>query len=661
MTLPHREPGRLVMVPPSLSLGRDPLEVICLALQSDAHAVLVMSAEGTILFANRAASRLLAFEPRELEGQPISRVLPDAFIDPIAATAAPDAGLREAWQKLFGVRKDGVKVPARIDVDLVTCGGSRYTIASLTDMTDRLNLEARLAAATHEQLGFQRLISDLAARLASADSEALQATIVAGLTQIGEVLQLERAIVWRWEVGETVAHPWCFWQGPGIPSPPPPLPIASIPFTMSKLQAGEAVQFTTPGELPDPIDRATAEQRGLRSSLMLPLSRVAEEGVQYCLAFASLTAEREWVPAITERLRLAAGLISVALAHRVSQAGLQRALDELRRRDRRAEPALDLRRDFKHAGTSHIIVSESAVVRQALVQVEQVAPTPATVLLTGETGTGKEVFAQTIHDLSPRHRRPMVVVSCAAIPTALIESELFGRERGAYTGALSRQIGRFEAANQSTLFLDEIGELPPEMQVKLLRVLQERVIERLGSTQTIKVDVRIIAATHRNLEKAVQEGQFREDLFYRLNVFPIVVPPLRERIEDIPGLVWAFVDEFSRLFGKTIDSISRESMRELQSYAWPGNVRELRNVIERAVILATGRQLEVSTPARAASATPSTAMTLSAVEVEHIRSVLESTRWRVRGPGGAAERLGLKPTTLESRMARLGITRTKAS
>jgi formate hydrogenlyase transcriptional activator len=254
-----------------------------------------------------------------------------------------------------------------------------------------------------------------------------------------------------------------------------------------------------------------------------------------------------------------------------------------------------------------------------------------------------------------------VRVSCAAIPSALIESELFGRERGAFTGALSRQIGRFEAANQSTLFFDEIGELQPEVQIKLLRVLQERVIERLGSTQPIKVDVRIIAATHRDLEKAVVENTFREDLFYRLNVFPIVVPPLRERMEDIPGLVWAFIDEFSRLFGKTITSVSKDSMEELQHYAWPGNVRELRNVIERAVILSRDNHLLIPPPKPVGRTLPQAALTLEALEVEHIRSVLESTNWRVRGEGGAAQRLGLKPTTLESRMARLGITRKRAS
>ena len=304
---------------------------------------------------------------------------------------------------------------------------------------------------------------------------------------------------------------------------------------------------------------------------------------------------------------------------------------------------------------------DSAAIHQVLAQIRQVAPTPATVLLLGETGTGKEVMARTIHDLSPRRQRPMISVSCAAIPAALIESELFGREKGAYTGALSRQIGRFEAAHQSTLFLDEIGDLPMAVQVKLLRFVQERVIERLGSAQPVRVDVRIIAATNRNLEDAVRDKTFREDLYYRLNVFPVVVPPLRERVDDIPALVWSFIDEFSRLFGKPVETISKENLRALQRYPWPGNVRELRNVIERAVILTTTSHLIVEAPRLGERPMPQTAMTLSELEAEHIRAVLKSTGWRVRGSGGAAERLGVKPTTLESRMARLGIERKKAS
>jgi transcriptional regulator with GAF, ATPase, and Fis domain len=242
------------------------------------------------------------------------------------------------------------------------------------------------------------------------------------------------------------------------------------------------------------------------------------------------------------------------------------------------------------------IVSESAAVQRALVQVKRVAPTPSTVLLRGETGVGKEVFAQAIHELSGRCQREMVRVNCAAIPATLVESELFGHERGAFTGAFGRQVGRFEYANHSTLFLDEIGELPTEVQVKLLRVLEERVIERLGSTQSIKIDVRIIAATNRNLEHAVADHTFREDLFYRLNVFPIFIPPLRERIEDLVALAWQFVEEFSERMGKPIATISEASMRQLKTYAWPGNIRELRNVIERAVITANGPELIVPLP-----------------------------------------------------------------
>jgi len=331
--------------------------------------------------------------------------------------------------------------------------------------------------------------------------------------------------------------------------------------------------------------------------------------------------------------------------------------DKARVGEMNADRARDRAGALTRLRTSHAIVAESRGIKEVLAQIEQVAPTPATVLLLGETGTGKEVMAQAIHDLSPRRNRPMIRVSCAAIPTSLMESELFGRERGAYTDALTRQIGRFEAAHQSTLFLDEIGELPREVQVKLLRVLQERVIERLGSTQSVKIDVRIIAATNRNLEDAVRDQTFREDLFYRLNVFPVVVPPLRERPEDIRPLVWNFIDEFSTLYGKPIASISSESLRDLQRYSWPGNVRELRNAVERAVIVADGPELLIDVPRQRERPMPRTVMTLTELEASHIRDVLASTRWRVRGSGGAAARLGLKPTTLESRMARLGIAR----
>ena len=324
-----------------------------------------------------------------------------------------------------------------------------------------------------------------------------------------------------------------------------------------------------------------------------------------------------------------------------------------------------------------LMLGESEAIRRVLDQVKHVAATDSTVLLLGETGTGKEVIAAHVHALSARRERAMVRVNCSAIPATLMESELFGREKGAYTGALTRQAGRFEMAHHSTIFLDEIGDLPADTQVKLLRVLEERKFERLGSPQAIRVDTRIIAATHRNLEQGIAAGTFREDLFYRLNVFPIQVPPLRERAEDIPLLAWRFVQEFSTRFGKHVEVIPSENMAALQQYGWPGNIRELRNLVERAMIVGTGKRLTITLPAAPAAArqpprrTPRSGMasissdptdapcsrTLADVTREHIRGVLESVGWRIRGPSGAAERLGLKPTTLETRMAKLGLNR----
>ena len=335
------------------------------------------------------------------------------------------------------------------------------------------------------------------------------------------------------------------------------------------------------------------------------------------------------------------------------------ALQEVvRLRDELHLENVTLKREVKERRGFDTIVGESEAIRSVLAQVERVAATDATVLLLGETGTGKELFATRIHELSGRSQRTMVRVNCAAIPSTLIESELFGRERGAYTGALARQIGRFELADHSTIFLDEIGDLPLDVQVKLLRVLEERQIERLGSPRVVRVDTRTIAATHRDLDKRVADGTFREDLFYRLNVFPIHIPPLRERASDIPLLVWRFVVDMSKALGKRIETIPQPNMQALLQYSWPGNVRELRNVVERSMILAKGPRLTIEVPtASPATRAPGRSSKLNDVEKDHIRSVLESTGWRIRGSGGAAETLGLPPTTLETRIAKLGLVR----
>ena len=298
------------------------------------------------------------------------------------------------------------------------------------------------------------------------------------------------------------------------------------------------------------------------------------------------------------------------------------------------------------------IIGQSARLKKVLEQIEQVSPTNSNVLIIGETGTGKELVARAIHNLSRRKDRVMVKVDCSSLPSTLIENELFGREKGAYTGALTKQVGRFELANGSTLFLDEIGELPVELQAKLLRVVQEGQFERLGSPRTVSVDVRIIAATNRDLAGRVKEGLFRQDLYFRLNVFPIHVPPLRERQEDIPLLTWRFVRELERRMGKKIESIPRKTMELLQCYPWPGNVRELRNVVEQALIVTSGSQLNLRLPdPREFTILP----TLKGMERQHILAALEKTNWRIKGTGGAAEQLGLNPSTLYTTMRRLGI------
>ncbi len=306
------------------------------------------------------------------------------------------------------------------------------------------------------------------------------------------------------------------------------------------------------------------------------------------------------------------------------------------------------------------IIGNSPALESVLEQVEQVAPTDSSVLIQGETGTGKELVARAIHNLSARCGRPFVKLNCAAIPFDLLESELFGHERGAFTGAIAQKVGRFEIADKGTLFLDEVGDIPAALQPKLLRVLQEQEFERLGSTRTHRVDVRLVAATNRNLADMVKRNQFRSDLYYRLNVFPISLPPLRARHEDIPALVEHFVEIYARRMDKQIDQIPPETMSAFSSYQWPGNIRELQNFIERSVILSSGSVLcSPLESLRAAADTESLeAITLEDAEREHIRKILEQTRWVVAGPKGAAARLGIKRSTLYFRMQKLGISRT---
>jgi len=347
----------------------------------------------------------------------------------------------------------------------------------------------------------------------------------------------------------------------------------------------------------------------------------------------------------------------------------KQALNEIQNlKDRLVVENETLRQEVGELHADEELVGKSHVFRAALYQVELVAATDSTVLLLGETGTGKGLIARRIHEQSRRSHHPMVTVNCSALPATLIESELFGHEKGAFTGAVNRKIGRFELADDGTIFLDEIGDLPTDLQAKLLRVLQDQEFERIGSSTTKKVDVRVIAATNRDLDQLIKQGEFRSDLYYRLGVFPIVLPPLRERRDDIPLLVWFFIAELQRRLGKTFDEVSAKAMDVLTAYDWPGNVRELRNIVERAMILSPASVLQLDdwfpghrdSTGMAFRPHAQQGETLEEVERAHMEKVLVACDWKIRGEGGAAESLGLKRTTLQSRMKKLGIQRPKA-
>jgi formate hydrogenlyase transcriptional activator len=360
-----------------------------------------------------------------------------------------------------------------------------------------------------------------------------------------------------------------------------------------------------------------------------------------------------------------AGVVAVALDNCLAH-------EEVRRlRDRFAAESTYLQEEIRAEHNFVEIIGNSPNLRAVLQKVEHVASTDSTVLIYGETGTGKELLARALHDRSKRRERPLITVNCGAISAGLVESELFGHVKGAFTGALAGREGRFKVAHGGTLFLDEVGELPPETQVKLLRVLQDQEFEPIGSDRTVRVDVRIIAATNRNLEDAVRDGKFRSDLFYRLNVFPIHVPPLRERQGDVPLLVTFFLQKFSKRFGKKVTQVSGETMQRLTNYDWPGNIRELQNVIERAVILSSGHVLTLDVdfqPAKRAgsiaasqsASSPAAGPSLLEVERRHIESVLAQAAWVIEGDRGAAKILNLRPNTLRSRMKKLGIQRPAA-
>ncbi len=576
-------------------------------------AIISIDERQRVVLFNEAAETMFGCSANEALGQPFNNFIPkpfrDARPDHSSVSGAEGAGVHiGSFASLTGRRASGEDFPVDVSISEVELNQARFYTIILRDTTDRLRAQKDLRERSQE---------------------------------LGEAQRIAKVGSWEWNPTNDVVT----WSEEmfHIVGRDPALGAASY---------AEHPSLYTP-----------ASWHRLKAAV----EKALQDGTPYELELELVHADGSviWTSARGEVLRDATGRIiklrgtlqDIAERKR-AEAALQQAMAEVSKlKSELEEENIYLREEIKLAHNFDEIVGRSDATKYVLFKIEQVAPTASTVLITGETGTGKELVARAIHSSSPRKDRPLVRVNCAALSPTLVESELFGHEKGAFTGATGRKIGRFELANEATIFLDEIGELPLELQSKLLRVIQDGEFERLGSSRTIKSDARIIAATNRNLKTAVEQGHFREDLWYRLNVFPITVPPLRDRKEDIPGLVDHFVRIFSQKVGKRISSISPGSLKVMQEHYWPGNVRELANVIERAVINTQGPVLRLVEHFEKPSVQDQSQVnkTLEEMEKDYILRILDSTGWRIEGRRGAARILGLNPSTLRTRMTKLGI------
>ena len=507
-------------------------------------------------------------------------------------------------------------------------------------------------------LRFEMLLSDLSSKFINLSPPDAKTHIEHGLELMTYFLDVDQSGIVEFLKGEKILKTIYSYSLDNIDSVVPEMPSQSFAWWTDQMRKGNLVVWRNlPDDAPDEADseRQYAIKDGIKAHLAIPLT--VGKTVMGALACHSFSKPRVWSDSLIQRARLLGEIMATTITRHRAEIKLKEVFNEIKTLKERLEAEnLYLREEVKLKYRHQEIVGKSRAIKKVFSQIEQVAGTRATVLISGETGTGKELIAQAIHKLSLQKNRALVTLNCAALPDTLVESELFGREKGAYTGAMARQQGRFEAADGSTIFLDEINALSMEIQAKLLRVIQHGTFERLGSTRTIKVNARVIAASNQDLKKSVAAGSFREDLFYRLNVFPISVPPLRERPEDIPLLVWMFVDEFSKQMGKKIDTIPGKNMQALKRHVWPGNVRELKNLIERAMIITRGSTLTVPLP-DTPTASDAEPQTLDEVQRRHILDVLQKTGGRVSGQNGAARILGINHKTLYSRMKKLGIQR----
>jgi transcriptional regulator with GAF, ATPase, and Fis domain len=530
---------------------------------------------------------------------------------------------------------------------------------------------SRTKAALAGRLHFQQLIASISSQLLTATDSEAERVLLRCLDQVGQNVGAGRASIALFDEHKQQILERFFWSKLGD-EPLKEWSQPEFPWLWPKLVRGEPAEISTRSglSLVARVDAASLADRGIETLVAVPLL-VSGAAIGACI-FTDIHDRREWSEwsewsdQELDDLQVIANLFASKLSHVDARTDLREALSELRdAKDRLQAENVYLREEISSSHGFHELVGESEGLLNCLRQVARVAMTNTAVLLQGETGTGKELVARAIHERSERKDRPLVKVNCAALPATLIESELFGHEKGAFTGASARKLGRFDLADGGTLFLDEIADLPVELQSKLLRVLQSGEFERLGGDKTLSVDVRIIAATNRNLLDAVDHGEFRSDLYYRINTFPIHLPALRERGNDIALLAEHFVQKHSAGLGKTVTEISASMMDQLLRYDWPGNVRELEGIVQRALIYSTGPVLQLAKPLQSADETsalsPATAALsvtdLRSMEREHIRRVLEESKWVVTGDSGAATKLGVPPSTLRSKMKKLGISR----
>jgi len=520
---------------------------------------------------------------------------------------------------------------------------------------EKADLYNKREAFLNERLRFETLLADLSTTFINISANKIDNKISESLQRIVEFLDVDRATMIQLKLKkekDSVTHSWAV---DGF-KPSQDLNLKLLwPWTYQQVLLGNSVKLSKIEDLPAEaiVDKQTWTQMGAKSSITIPLNVGGK--IVGTLNLGALRRHRDWPDEFLPRFRLFGEVLANAVARKRADQSLAKALKKIQSLKKRLESDCTyLREEIRLKHNFNEIIGQSDSIKETLSNVEIIAPTDVTTIILGETGTGKELVARAIHNLSTRKKRPLVKVSCAAFSPNLIESELFGREKGAYTGAHNRQAGRFEIAHGATLFLDEIGELPIETQPKLLRVLQEGEFERLGSTQTIKVDVRIIAATNRDLKELMSKGLFRKDLFFRLNSFPISLSPLRKRKEDIPLLFQWFLEKYGNKLGKKIPRFTPAMQNKLQEYTWPGNVRELEQVVERGLILSDGSNIPLDLPS-INMAPFEGRKTLTEIEHDYIIQVLNSVLWKIEGPKGAAIILGLNPSTLRFRMKKLDI------